>query len=82
MSLAATQQVCAAGALLAILQRDHVLSMATSATRGSGDMDEDDRHMNALLLESLAEVVALACMSTVSTPLMKNMWHLTTHEMD
>ena len=56
MSLAATQQVCAAGALLAILQRDHVLNMATPAARGSDDMDVDDRHTKALVMESLAEV--------------------------
>ena len=73
MSLAATQQVCAAGALLAILQRDHVLSMATPAARGSGDMDEDDRHTKALLLESLAEVLSSACMSTVCTPVLEIM---------
>lgn len=69
MSLAATQQVCAAGALLAILQRDHVLSIATPAARGSNDMEEDDRHMKALLLESLAEVVASACISQSPHPL-------------
>ena len=73
MSLAATQQVCAAGALLAILQHDHVLSMASPAASGSGDMDEDDRHMKALLLKSLAEVVASACMSTVSTSALGSM---------
>ena len=73
MSLAATQQVCAAGALLAILQRDHVLSMAAPAARGSDDMDEDDRHTKALLLESLAEVFMSACMSTVSTPALRSM---------
>ena len=56
MSLAATQQVCAAGALLAILQRDHVLSMAAPAARGGDEVELDDRHPKALLLESLAEV--------------------------
>ena len=56
MSLAAVQQVCAAGALLAILQRDHVLNMATPAACDGEDMDENDRRTKALLLESLAEV--------------------------
>lgn len=67
MSLAATQQVCAAGALLAILQRDHVLSMATPVARGSNDMDVDDRHTKALLLQSLAEV-AMSLRACTSSP--------------
>ncbi|KAK9821426.1 hypothetical protein WJX81_003661 [Elliptochloris bilobata] len=56
MSLSATQQVCAAGALLAILQRDDVLSESTAATSNSDDMDVDERHTKALLVASLAEV--------------------------
>lgn len=57
------QQVSAAGALLAILQRDNVLSMSAPLASDSGDMEVDERQGTALHVESLEEVLKLQAKS-------------------
>ena len=59
ISLSANQQACAAGALVAVLQRDGVLTMSAVPVTNS-DMSLDGRQETALHVESLAE--ARACL--------------------